>query len=531
VTVPPAARPSNIGTAIPLMTGTLTRYALLAVNIAVGVFMMPFTVRHLGQSEYGLWMLVASLTYYFQLLDLGYGSGVVRQVTEADARDDTVRVNRILSTFVGVYGAIGALAAVGLVALIFLVLPRFPRITAAQLPTAQALLAIIGLRMVVGFPMSVFGAVTNARQRFALNNGVAIVLALGNAVVTYLVLSTGHGLLPLVEATTALSLLGYVAYAWTAHQAFPALDLRPRLFDRRIVREVTTFSVYFFMIDIAVQIGFNLDNVVIAGFLGTAAVAVYAVTLRIADYQRQLCSQFNNLLFPVVVRFGSVGRADALRDTLVEGTRIALVLVVGVTVSVIGFASPLVVAWMGPGFDGSVAPLVVLAITGVALVGQGPLGNVLLGTGRHRLVAVVAFVEALANLALSLVLVKRLGILGVALGTAIPVLLANSLTLLPAACRTVGLRVTEFARLVLPGPLAGAGPAIVAVVGFRLLLPTTRFGAVVAQGALVGALYMASVVMLGMTPAVRNRYVHHATVLLLRARLWVRPLAAPRVAP
>jgi O-antigen/teichoic acid export membrane protein len=501
--------PADLGTALPLLTGTITRYVLLVVNIVVGVLLMPYTVRHLGTSDYGLWMLVASLTYYFQLLDLGYGSGVVRQVTDADAHGDTERVNRILSTFVGVYGAIAAAAAVGVIVLIFFVLPHFPRITPQQLPTAQALLAIIGLRVVVGFPMSVFGAATNARQRFALNNGVAVVLALANAGVTVAILSTGHGLLPLVAATTALSLLGYVAYAWTARRAFPALAIRPRHFDRRIVREVTTVSVYFFLIDIAVQIGFNLDNVVIASFLGTTSVAIYAVTLRIADYQRQLCSQFNALLFPVVVRFGSVGRTDALRDTLVEGTRIAVVLVAGVTICVIGFASPLVTAWMGPGFEESVPPLIVLAITGVALVGQGPLGNVLLGTGRHRLVAIVAFVEALANLGLSLVLVRRYGILGVALGTGIPVLLANMFTLLPAACRTVGLSVAEFGRLVLPAPLIGSLPAIAAVFAFRTALPPTRFIEVVAEGAVVGAIYIVTVVSLGLTTDVRGRYLGH----------------------
>jgi O-antigen/teichoic acid export membrane protein len=322
-----------------------------------------------------------------------------------------------------------------------------------------------------------------------------------------------------VASTTALSLLGYGAYAWTARVAFPALDIRPRLFDRRIVREVTSFSVYFFMIDIAVQIGFNLDNVVIAGFLGTTAVAIYAVTLRIADYQRQLCNQFNNLLFPVVVRFGSVGRTDALRDTLVEGTRIAVVLVVGVTVCVIGFASPLVHTWMGPGFEGSIPPLIVLAITGVVLVGQGPLGNVLLGTGRHRLVATVAFLEALTNLGLSVILVRRYGILGVALGTGIPVLVANTFTLLPAACRTVGLSVPGFARLVLPAPLAGALPAVAAVLAFRTMLPPTRFIAVVAEGAVVGLVYLVIVVTLGVSSEVRNRYLRHAMRLVSRAKI------------
>jgi hypothetical protein len=42
-----------------LLTGTATRYLLLPVNIAIGVFLMPYTVRHLGTSEYGLWMVVA----------------------------------------------------------------------------------------------------------------------------------------------------------------------------------------------------------------------------------------------------------------------------------------------------------------------------------------------------------------------------------------------------------------------------------------------------------------------------------------
>ena len=63
-----------------LIAGTFTKYLLLAFNIATGMFLMPFTVHHLGQAEYGLWMLVASMTYYFQLLDMGYGNGIVRHI-------------------------------------------------------------------------------------------------------------------------------------------------------------------------------------------------------------------------------------------------------------------------------------------------------------------------------------------------------------------------------------------------------------------------------------------------------------------
>jgi hypothetical protein len=45
-----------------VVAGTIAKYALLAASIGTGIFLMPFTVRHLGTPQYGLWMLVASLT-------------------------------------------------------------------------------------------------------------------------------------------------------------------------------------------------------------------------------------------------------------------------------------------------------------------------------------------------------------------------------------------------------------------------------------------------------------------------------------
>jgi O-antigen/teichoic acid export membrane protein len=525
----PAAVPSP---AMNLVTGTASRYLLLAINIGLGVVLLPFTVSRLGMADYGLWMLVASMTYYFQLLDLGYGSGLVRHVADADARHDLTLVNQILSTFVVVYAGIGLLSVAGTAGIITWVIPRFPNLTAEQMTRAQAILALLGVRIAVGFPMTVFGAATMARQRFALNNTVAIVVALVNGAVTYLVLSMGHGLVTLVAATTTVSLASYGAYAWTARQAMPGLRIRPALFNSRLVRDVTTFSVYVFVIDIAIQVGFNLDNLVIGAALGTSAVAVYAVAMRLADYQRQLCNQFNGLLFPVVVRLGAAGQAGALRSVLIDGTRVALMLVVGVTVCVVGFASPLVAHWMGPGFDGSLVPLYVLAMAGLFLVGRGPLGYILLGTGRHRLVAFVSLGEALANLALSIALVRRYGLLGVALGTAIPVALASLFILLPAACRQAGLGVASFGRLVAAAPLVGAVPAIAATAAFRAALPPDSLPLVFGEGAIVGAIYLLTVCTLGLDRAVRARYFDYLRQLassLTIGRIGTAQVTAPGV--
>jgi hypothetical protein len=141
-----------------------------------------------------------------------------------------------------------------------------------------------------------------------------------------------------------------------------------------------------FVISLAGQISFNLDNLVIGAWLGPAAVAVYTIALRLSEYQRRLCDQFSGMLFPVVMAFGADGDREALKRTLVEGNRIAMTLVTGASVCLIGFSGPLIVGWMGPAFAGSVVPFNVLALAGLIVVSQAASSNVLIALGRHRVV-------------------------------------------------------------------------------------------------------------------------------------------------
>lgn len=501
-----------------VLAGTAAKYVLLAINVAIGVLMMPFTVAHLGTSDYGLWMMVASMTGYFQLLDLGYGNGLVRHITEADARGDERGVNEVASTFVVVYSVLGLAAGIAALALAVIVLPGFPHLESGQVRTAQWIMLVLGARAAIGFPMTVFGAVTTSRQHFALNTTIAAVVSLLTAAVTFVVLKSGHGLITLVPATTAVNLVAYIGYAWAARRAFPGLSIRPRLFSRRRLREVTSFSLYLFIIDIAVQLGFNLDNLVVGAFLGTSAVAMYAVASRLADYQRQLCNQFNGLLFPVVVSFGTVGNRDALKAMLVDGTRLAVGLVTGVTVVLVAFGQPLVESWMGPRFAASLPALYILGAAGVVLVGQGPLGNILLGSGRHRLVAGASLIEALINVALSIWFVRYWGIAGVALGTAIPVVAMNVGVLMPAACRALGTPIRQFVRQVAVPAFAAAVPAAATAAALRWYATPHSAATVVLEGAAAGLVYVAAYGLVGLPAVDRERYLRYIRLLAPGAR-------------
>ena len=490
--------------AINLIAGTATRYLALGVSIGVGIVLMPFTVRHLGQTDYGLWMLVASMTTYFQLLDLGYGNGVVRHLVEADRRGDPQDVNRIASTFFCVYALIAAVACLAIAAMVIVVVPRFPHLTAGQVRLAQILLSILGARVAFGFPLTVFGAVSNARQGFVVNNLVASAIVLANALATWVVLTTGGGLIQLVATTTTINLAGYAGYAWNAYHVMPTLRIRPRFFSSARWREVTSFSVYLFVIQLASQVCFNIDNVVIGAALGPTLVAVYTVALRLAEYQRRLCDQFSGMLFPVVMGFGNDVRA--LRRALIEGNRVAVTLVTGASVVLIGFSGPLIQHWMGPAFAGSVAPFVLLAVAGTIIVSQAASSNVLIACGEHRLVASIWLGEAAGNLVLSVVLVRWMKLSGVALGTLLPLLVGHLAIMQTRACRRVGVPVWAcLYQTIRPGAVAG-GLAAAVCVAFRLEFPPTSTTMVVLEAGMVGCVYLISLATIGFDPSTRVAY-------------------------
>jgi O-antigen/teichoic acid export membrane protein len=53
----------------------------LGVSILVGVFLSPFILHRLGDTAFGIWVLIFSVTGYYGLFDLGIRSSVIRYVS------------------------------------------------------------------------------------------------------------------------------------------------------------------------------------------------------------------------------------------------------------------------------------------------------------------------------------------------------------------------------------------------------------------------------------------------------------------
>ena len=498
-----------------------TRYLAIAAETAVGLVMLPFNLRHLGTADYGLWVLLGSITIHFSVLDLGYAGALVKFMAQYRAHRDARALNEIASTLFFVFAAIG-LIAYAIAAGVAFNLDHLFRITEAQAQVGRWVLLIIAIHITMNFPFSVYGGVISGFQRYDQNNLVAIATSIAVAAVNAAVLMAGYGLIALVAATTCVRVIAYLVYRRNAYRVFPELHISLALFRRSRLREVTGFSIYSSIIDWANKLNYQLDELVIGAFIGSGAVAVWAPAERIISGTQRLTNQLNGVLFPAIVDSDTSNQQHRLQEILLQGTRLSLVMVVPITAALVLLADPLIHAWLrdrAPAMAGAVPIIQILAIAVAIRVGNATGTTLLKGAGQHRMLAFVNLGTGLVNLALSVALIKPFGLPGVAYGTLIPIALSSVFILYPAACRRVGLSVGyAFTNSVLPA----VWPA--AVVGLVLLMTrnisTGTLLAVVLQAVAGGVLYLA--LFFAIAIGRRDRALYAAKALELVGR---RPLA------
>jgi O-antigen/teichoic acid export membrane protein len=480
------------------------RWVALGFELVLGLVMLPFNTRHLGAEEYGLWMLAASVVAYFPILDLGYASAMDRFVAHYRALRNTRAINEIASTLFFVFAAIGVIAFVCVV-LVAWNLGHLFNVSDTQARVGRTVLVLLGLQFMIGLSFSPFGAVVNGFQRTFLNALVGTTIGLAVAAVNVAVLLAGGGLVALVAALTVTRMTGFIAYRRNAYRVFPLLLIRPTLFRLTRLREVTGFSVFMLVQNVANRLNYATDPMVIGVFMMTGPIAVWTVAQRLADMVLRLTNQLSDVLYPVVVDCDSAQRHDRLRDLLVQGTRFSLALSLPVAGALALLAEPLVLGWTGPRFAAAAVLVQLLALVVVARVGTATAGTVLRGAGGHRLLSLSNLAAAAVNLVLSIVLIRRYGLPGVAIATLIPVAIRGCAVLIPVACTRVGLGLGAFlGEAVWPA----TWPAVIALGLLALARNAVRPSLLecLVYGSLTGAVYALLFVGVAIGRRDRRRY-------------------------
>ena len=73
--------------------GATLSYIILGLDLLIGLIYTPILTKMLGQAEYGLYSLVASVISYLTVLDFGFGSAIVVYTARYRANNDKEKEN------------------------------------------------------------------------------------------------------------------------------------------------------------------------------------------------------------------------------------------------------------------------------------------------------------------------------------------------------------------------------------------------------------------------------------------------------
>jgi O-antigen/teichoic acid export membrane protein len=438
-----------------MLRGIVSNWFAMLVLGVISVILTPILIHGLGSLYYGMWILASSVVDYYGLLDVGMRWTLFRFVAHLKITNQRAALNE---AFVVGFVATASIAifVIGLTAATVTIFPRFVHMPIAQSHVFAWLLALAGLCVSVAFPTQFLSAYLRGLQRFDLYNLGLVVSGLVRAVLLTEVLRHGLGVLGVSCATVAIGVLMLLLNWWFVRRADP--ELAWCRFSWRRMRELISYGFYTFLINSGEYLRNYTDSLVIGRMLGVALITPFSIAARLMEYFRSIMTGIYGPLTVQLVELDGQSRHRDLQDAFLRSTRITALLSCLIGFGLILNGRILIRLWIGDAFESSYILMLILSVGYLVAYAQHPCVLIAFARARnYRPLGWWAIVEGAANLLLSIYWARRYGLVGVALGTAVPLLVVNILVQPWYALKALELSAWDYLSEAVARPAATAG--------------------------------------------------------------------------
>ena len=402
-----------------LKAGVVLNYVVIILNTVVGLLYTPYMLRMMGQSEYGLYSLVASVIAYLTVLDLGFGNAIVRYTAKFRAEKKTEEQYEMFGMFFLLYLVIGIIAfGIGL-GLYFNVGTLFgDTMTAVELDRARIMMLLLVANLAFTFPMSIWGSIIQAYEDFVFQKSLNIFRIILNTVVMICLLHFGYKAVAMVVVQTIFNVLTLVVnFIYCRRKLNIHIYFRFKHFHWGFLKEVAIYSFWIFLNAIMDRVYWSTGQFVLGAIVGTAAVAVFAIAIQLEGMYMQFSTAISSVFLPKVTAMVATNRSrKEISDLFIRTGRIQYIVLAYILSGFIIFGRQFIELWAGAGYsDAYIISLLFFIPLTVPLIQN--LGiTILQARNEMKFRSVLYIIIALVSLAMQIVLTRFFGGIGCAMG-------------------------------------------------------------------------------------------------------------------
>ena len=428
--------------------GAVLSYVIIGLNMLIGIFYTPYLTRMLGQSEYGLYSLVASVISYLTVLDLGFGNAIIVYTSKYIAKKE--KENKLHGMFFIIYIILGIIAGILGSILVLNIEKLFGNsMSGEELEKAKILMKILTFNLVITFPLSIFGWIITAYEKFIFNKVVNIIRILIMQVIMIPLLIMGYKSIALVTVTTILNIVCLFINMW---YCLKKLDVKLKFkgFDFKLLKELFAYSFFIFLNSIIDKINWSSDNFILGTISGTITVAVYAVAQQFNNMYLSFSTAISNVLLPRVAKMEATNSSDEeFTDIFIKTGRIQYIIMALIITGFILFGQYFITMLYGENYKDAYYMACILMIPVTVPLIQNVGLNIMQAKNKYKFTTIVFLFIAIANIMISIPLAKAYGGIGTSIGTALSLIIGQILIMNIYYQKTIHIDIKKFWKEIL----------------------------------------------------------------------------------
>lgn len=430
-----------------LKIGIILSYVNTGLGNLIPVFYTPIMLALLGQSEYGLYKLAASVTSYLSLISMGLGSAITRYLIKSREEEGKEAEERMLGLFDVIFNIIAVAAlVVGTVLTFCIPLWYGNSLSDTQLGRMQLLVFMMVINMALGFSQSPYISVVTSHEKFVFLQCSNIVITCGTPCLNLLVLYMGFGSVGMTAAGMAVTLLVRIAFQFYVRSK---MHIKPRFkgLPTDKLREIIGFSFWIFVANVVGQL-YNATDTVMIGLipaLATTGVAVYSVGGTFNGIMFGLTTGISSLLSPKTNKMVFQGASnDELTDLAIRVGRIQGYIMTLIVSGFIAFGQPFINFYVGSDYADAYWVAIPMMVPNMIPLVQSICLNVIVAQNKHKFRSLVYLGIAVLNVVGTWFLMQSMGIIGAALMTGLALVIGQGFVMNWYYHKKTGLNMLRF---------------------------------------------------------------------------------------
>lgn len=431
--------------------GIAISYVSIAVRTLLKLFLIPIYLRVLGLDDFGFYQYIFSVACYVTVLDFGItlviNTFAIKYKEEGNREGVenvmfyTLAFTCLLALVIAVFGMVITIEAPTV----------FGATINGRVDLARKLLVIMITELIMVMFHHFFQGVILAEERYITLKSVELVQIVIRCIVTLLLLFSNVGVMSIAVG----DFLGvFLCLLFEIFYCFRKLSLKVKYHykDSDLLQGIAKLSLALCLQSLIFFLNSSIDKYILGRYLSTVAVTIYSVALTFSMFFDEIATAIQSLYLPQVVKLVS-SRADgeALTDFVIVPGRYQLILCGGALGGFILFGRQFIEMWSGKDtLDAWIISLYLMVPSVLPLI-QNVCLSILTAMNKRMFRSYVLGGMAIANLFLTIYLVKRIGLMGAPIGSFITLILGNNIAMNLYYKKVIKINVIRLFKSILKG--------------------------------------------------------------------------------